>query len=161
MDQNSELRNHLVKVLTWSDAHVDFDKAVNGVPPSVQGVRPQSMPYSPWELLEHLRLAQRDILDFCRDPAYSAPTWPAGYWPATQAPPTPEAWDQSVAEFQADRKALCDFISDASLDLFAQISHGDGQTYLREALLAADHTAYHVGEMVAVRRSLGVWKSDA
>jgi hypothetical protein len=160
MDQNSELRNYLVKVLTWSEAHVDFDKAVHGVPSSVQGIRPQSMPYSPWELLEHLRLAQRDILDFCRDPAYSAPTWPAGYWPAAPAPPTPEAWDQSVAEFQADREALCAFISDPSLDLFSQIPRGDGKTYLREALLLADHTAYHVGEMVAVRRSLGVWKTN-
>jgi len=161
MDQNSELRNHLVKLLTWNDAHVDFDKAVHGVPPSVQGGRPQSMPYSPWELLEHLRLAQRDILDFCRDPAYAAPKFPAGYWPGAEAPPTPEAWDQSVAEFRADREALCDFISDPSLDLFSQIAHGDGQTYLREALLAADHTAYHVGEMIAVRRMLGVWKTQA
>jgi len=161
MDQNSELRKHLVKLLTWHDAHVDFDDAVHGVPPLVQGVRPQSMPYSPWELLEHLRLAQRDILDFCRDPAYLAPNFPAGYWPGAEAPPTPEAWDQSVAEFRADREALCDLISDPSIDLFSQIPHGDGQTYLREALLAADHTTYHVGEMIAVRRMLGVWKTQA
>jgi hypothetical protein len=89
-----------------------------------------------------------------------APNFPAGYWPGVEAPPTPEAWDQSVSEFRADRKALCDFISDPSLDLFSQIPHGDGQTYLREALLAADHAAYHVGELVAVRRILGVWKTQ-
>jgi DinB superfamily len=157
-EQNAMLREQLVKLLAWQDAHVNFDDAIQDVPPDMQGVRPKGMPYSVWELLEHMRLAQRDILDFCRDPAYKAQKWPDDYWPKHTSPPTPESWQQSVAAFRADRDALAWLVSDSSVDLYAKIPHGEGQTYLREALLVADHSAYHIGEIVAVRRLLGIWK---
>ena len=158
MEQSNILREQLVKLLGWQDAHVNFDDAVEGIPPQQQGVRPEGLPYSMWELLEHMRLTQRDILDFCRDPAYKAPEWPEGYWPKAPIPPTPDAWQESVAAFRADRDAFAWLIADPTLDLYAKIPHGEGQTYLREAVLVADHSAYHIGEFVAVRRLLGVWR---
>jgi hypothetical protein len=158
MLQTDMLREQLIKLLGWQDAHVNFDDAVEGIPPQFQGVPPDRLPYSLWQLLEHMRLTQRDILDFCLDPAYEAPKWPDDYWPKSTIPPTPEAWQESVAAFRADREALERLIADPTLDLHEKIPHGEGQTYLREVLLVADHNAYHVGELVAVRRLLGVWK---
>ena len=152
------LRAHLRRLLDWQDAHAGFDAAVDGVPPRLRGVRPEGSAHSPWELLEHLRLTQADILDFCRNPAYAERTWPDDYWPRGPAPPTPAAWDESVAAFRRDRAALQQLAADTSLDLFATIPHGTGQTYLRELLLVADHNAYHLGQLVAVRRQLGAWK---
>jgi hypothetical protein len=152
------LREQFIKLLGWQDAHVNFDSAVEGIPTPLQGVRPEGLPYSLWQLLEHMRLTQRDIVDFCRDPAYKAPKWPDAYWPKGAVPPTPEAWEESVAAFRADRKWLERLVDDPTLDLYAKIPHGEGQTYLREVLLVADHNAYHLGEFVAVRRLLGVWK---
>ena len=158
MEQNEMLREQLIKLLGWQDAHVNFDDAVEGIPAQSHGVRPEGLPYSPWQLLEHIRLTQRDILDFCRDPSYEAPKWPDDYWPTSTIPPTQEAWQESVTAYGADREALQELIADPELDLYAKIPHGEGQTYLREVLLVADHSAYHVGELVAVRRLLGVWK---
>ncbi len=159
MNQDQALRRHLTQLLDWHDAHVDFDAVVADIPVEMQGVRPQQLPYSLWQLLEHLRLTQRDILEFCRNPQYKQPKWPDEYWPdADAAPPTSEVWSQSVAGFQADRQALTAMIGDPALDLFVEIPHGEGQTYLREVLLAADHNAYHLGEMVALRRLLGIWR---
>ncbi|MCM3901825.1 MAG: DinB family protein [Pyrinomonadaceae bacterium] len=158
MEQSDILREQLVKLLGWQDAHVNFDDAVEGISPQKQGVRPEGLPYSPWELLEHMRLTQRDILDFCRGPAYEAPQWPEGYWPKSSVPPTPQAWQESVAAFRVDRDALAWLAADPMLDLYAKIPHGEGQTYLREVLLVADHSAYHVGELVAVRRLLRIWR---
>jgi hypothetical protein len=158
MEHNDMLREQLVKLLGWEDAHVNLEAAVEGIPPQVHGARPEGLPYSPWQLLEHLRLTQRDILDFCRDPAYKAPKWPDDYWPKSAIPPTSESWQESVTAFLADREAFVVFITDPRLDLYAKIPHGEGQTYLREVVLVADHSAYHVGELVAVRRLLGVWK---
>jgi len=152
------LREQLIKLLDWQDAHVNFDVAVEGIPPPLQGVRAEGLPYSAWELLEHIRLTQSDILNFCQNPAYEAPKWPDEYWPKSTAPPGPDDWQQSVTAFRADRQALQNLIADPALDLYAEISHGEGQTYLREVLLVADHSAYHVGELVAVRRLLGIWK---
>lgn len=157
-DQIETLRSQLVKLLDWGDAHVDFDAAINGLPVSLRGERPIGLPYSAWQLLEHMRIAQRDILDFCRDSDYRQPKWPDDYWPGTEAPPSPEAWEESVAAFRADREALKRLIADPALDLLGRVPNGDGQTYLREALLVADHSAYHLGELVAVRRLLGAWK---
>ena len=151
------LRDHLVRLLGWHDAHVDFDAAVGGLPPELRGTRPQGLPYSPWELLEHLRITQLDILDFCRNPAYSELEWPREYWPASPEPPSAEAWESSVAACREDREALARLARDGAVDLYARIPHGSGQTYLRELLLVADHNAYHVGELVAVRRLLGAW----
>ena len=158
MDQNDSLREQLIKLLDWQDAHVNFDAAVEGIPPAFQGVRPEGLPYSPWELLEHMRLTQNDILNFCRDSSYKAPNWPDEYWPKATSPPTPNDWQESINTFRADRKSLQNLAADPALDLYAKIPHGEGQTYLREVLLAADHSAYHLGELIAVRRLLGIWK---
>ncbi|HEU0013292.1 MAG TPA: DinB family protein [Longimicrobium sp.] len=151
------LREQLAKVLDWEDAHAGFGAAVEGIPPEMRGVRAEGMPHSAWELLEHLRIAQRDILDFCRDPGYTEPSWPADYWPASPAPPSAGAWDASIAAFRADLEAMRALALDASTDLFARIPHGGGQTVLREVLLVADHNAYHVGQLVSLRHALGIW----
>lgn len=158
MDRDESLRAQLRKLLDWQDAHVDFDAAVGGIPPALRGVAPAGLPYSPWQLLEHLRLAQRDILEFCRNPAYVEPS-PEDYWPPSPAPPTPGAWDEGVAGFRRDLEALKRLAVNPDVDLYEPIPHGTGQTYLRELLLVADHNAYHVGQLVAVRRCLGAWPS--
>jgi uncharacterized damage-inducible protein DinB len=151
------LREQLSKLLAWEEAHVGFDKAVDGIPEDLRGKRPPGTPHSPWELLEHLRITQYDILDFCRNPKYEEMEWPADYWPPTAAPPTSSAWDASIEQFRGDRKALQDLARDSRIDLAARIPHGTGQTYLRELMLVADHTAYHVGALIVVRRLLGIW----
>lgn len=157
-DPLAALREHLTKLLDWPDAHADFDKAVADLPPALRGLTPPGLPYSPWQYLEHLRLAQRDILDFCRDRHYAEKKWPDDYWPKTAAPPTPAAWDDSIAAFRADRAALQQLAADPAVDLFAAVPNGKGQTFLREILLAADHTAYHLGQLIAARRVLGAWE---
>ncbi|HEX6105854.1 MAG TPA: DinB family protein [Gemmatimonadales bacterium] len=151
------LRAQLAAVLDWRDAHADFEAAVEGLPPALRGRTPEGLPYSPWQLLEHLRLAQHDILDFCRNPDYREMRWPEDYWPAAAEPPSAAAWDESVAAFRRDREALQALARDQGTDPFAPIPHGDGQTYLRELLLVADHNAYHVGQLILVRRLLGAW----
>jgi DinB superfamily len=146
------------KVLNWGDAHVDWKSALAGVPAKARGAKSKGAPYSVWELLEHARLAQRDILEFCRNPKYVAPEWPSGYWPKTPAPPSATAWDKSVREFFRDLKEMQDMVADPATDLYAPIPWGDGQTILREALLLADHNAYHLGQIVLMRRLVGAWK---
>jgi uncharacterized damage-inducible protein DinB len=157
LNPDQSLRAQLRKILNWEDAHVGFDAAVRGIPLDLRGVAPKGIPHSPWQLLEHMRRTQRDILDFCRNPSYEEPP-PEDYWPPSAAPPSAKAWEESVAAVQRDRAALEELAEDVSIDLFARIPHGTGQTYLRELLLVADHNAYHVGQLVAVRRSLGAWK---
>ena len=157
-DPTAVLREQLAKLLDWEDAHAGFDKAVADLPPALRGVTPPGLPYSPWQYLEHVRLAQRDILDFCRDPDYAAKKWPDDYWPKQAAPPTAAAWDESAAAFRADRAALQRLAADPAVDLFARLPNGKGQTFLREILLAADHTAYHLGQLIAARRVLGAWE---
>jgi hypothetical protein len=159
MESTDPLRLQLQKLLDWQDAHVPFDTAIAGIPPELRGARPPEIPYSPWQLLEHLRRTQYDILDFCQNPNYVERKWPDDYWPETVAPPNAQAWADSVAAFTRDREALKRLCVESSIDLFAQIPHGDGQTYLREILLVADHNAYHVGELVLLRRHLGIWKT--
>jgi uncharacterized damage-inducible protein DinB len=156
---DSALRAQLARLLDWEDAHLSFDAAVEEVPPKLRGAAPAGLPYSPWQLIEHLRLTQHDILDFCRNPNYRELHWPDDYWPASAAPPKPADWDESIAQFRRDRAALQSLASDSKIDLFARIPHGSGQTYLRELLLVADHSAYHVGQLVTVRRALGAWTS--
>jgi len=155
-----ELREHLKRVLTWNDAHVGFDLAVKGLAPALRGRVPKGFPYSAWQLVEHLRLAQHDILDFCVNPDYRALRWPEDYWPAEPAPPNARACGASLRAVRADRASLVTLAMDSSIDLFARIPYGSGQTYLRELLLVADHNAYHVGELVALRRLMGAWKSS-
>ena len=152
------LRKHLLELLRGGSAHLTFDAAVEGLPADQRGVRPEGAAHSPWEVLEHLRIAQWDILEFSRDPAHVSPDWPAGYWPATPEPPDPEAWDRAAEAFRRDLAALQALVEDPASDLFTPFPWGRGQTLLREALLVADHNAYHLGEMVVVRRLLGGWK---
>ena len=155
MNDDRPLRDHLVKLLDWDHAHVRFDDAVKDFPPELRGRRPAGGPHSPWELLEHLRIAQWDILEFTRDARHVSPAFPAGYWPASEAPPAESAWDESVAAFRADLRAMVSLVADPAVDLYGKIPHGDGQTVLREILLVADHNAYHVGQLMMVRRLLG------
>jgi len=155
--KDKPFRAQLKKFLGWEDAHAGFDAAVEGIGPAHQGTAPPGLPFSPWQLLEHLRICQFDILDFCRNAAYQERSWPKDYWPSSPKPPSPSAWEDSIAAFRRDRAALQALAEDDSLDLFARIPHGSGQTYLREILLVADHNAYHVGQLVLVRRGLGIW----
>jgi hypothetical protein len=157
MNEDSVLRKQLVDLLRGGNAHVDFEKAIAGLPAKLRGARVASLPYSAWGLLEHLRLAQWDILEFVRNPKHVSPKWPEGYWPKDDAPADSAAWDASVAAFRHDLNALQALVKNPATNLSAPIPHGDGQTILREALLAADHNAYHLGEMVALRRLLGAW----
>jgi hypothetical protein len=159
-DSERALRDHLSRLLGWRDAHADFDAAVEGLAAEKQGIRPGGLPHSPWELLEHLRITQADILEFCRSAKYQEKRWPEDYWPASPAPADAGAWDRSAAEYRADREALQSLAADTEIDLLATIPWGDGQTYLRELLLVADHTAYHVGQLVLVRRALGAWPTE-
>lgn len=160
VSQTDPLRRQLSSLLDWEDAHAGFEKALEGIPAKLRGMAPDRLPYTPWQLLEHLRLTQRDILEFCRNPGYTEPEWPRDYWPASAAPPTEKAWRESIRDFLADRDAMKRLALDASVDLFGPIAHGSGQTILRELLLLADHNAYHLGELVVVRRCLGIWGSQ-
>jgi hypothetical protein len=157
MANDAALREHLVDLLTKANAHATFDDAVKNLPVELRGKVPKGAEHSPWQLLEHLRIAQGDILEFSRDAQHKSPKWPDEYWPAKPVPPDEKAWDTSVREFRRDLKAMCALVSDEKTDLYAKIPHGDGQTILREALLIADHNAYHVGQLVLVRRLLGAW----
>jgi hypothetical protein len=148
------LRKHLLDLLRMKGAHLDFDAAVAGFPIELRGAKPKGAPHTPWQLLEHLRIAQWDILDFSRNPAYREMKWPDDYWPKTPAPPDGAAWDESVEQFRQDLKALEELIADPGVDLTARIPHGTGQTVLREAFLVADHNSYHVGQLVLVRKML-------
>jgi hypothetical protein len=158
--KDKPLREHLGELLTGGHAHVDLKTALTGIPPKLRGVRPPGAAYSIWELLEHMRIAQWDILEFSRDAKHVSPDWPAGYWPKTQAPGNAKAWDASVKSFARDLAAMKKLVANPRTDLFARIPHGTGQTILREALLVADHNAYHLGQIVIVRRLLGAWKKD-
>ena len=149
-------REHLVNLLHGRGAHVPFERAVADVPEDRRGVVPEGTAASLWQQLEHLRIAQWDILEFSRDPSHMSPEWPDGYWPAAAAPPQ-GAWQSSVAEFLADRAAIVELVADPQADLYAAFAHGTGQTLLREALVVADHNSYHVGQIVLLRRLLGCW----
>ncbi len=155
---NGQLRGYVVRMLDWEDAHVSWDNAVKDLAPELRGIRPEGSPRSVWELSEHIRIAQHDILSFCIEPAYRAPKWPDDYWPKSQKPPNPHAWDEHVQAMIRDREAMKELALDNHIDLFAKIPHGKGQTYLRELLLVADHASYHVGQIVDVRRRLGAWR---
>ena len=152
------LRQHLLELLAGGSAHAKFDDVIKGLPPKLRGAKPPKFPHSPWMLLEHLRLAQWDILEFSRNSKHVSPPWPAGYWPKTQAPPNATAWTKSMQRFRRDGKAMEKLVANPKTDLVAPIPWGDGQTILREALLVADHNAYHLAQLVDVRRLLGAWK---
>jgi uncharacterized damage-inducible protein DinB len=148
------LRKHLASLLDMKGAHVGLDKALSGFPVELRGVKPAGAPHSAWQLLEHMRLAQEDILDFSRNPKYTEKTFPDDYWPAAEAPPSEKAWDQSIAQFQKDLKEMQELIADTKLDLLVKLPHGTGQTLLREAMLVADHNSYHLGQLMFLRKML-------
>jgi len=158
MENDAALRQHLVNLLTKAEAHVDFESATKDFPEHLRGVTPQGGDHSAWEFLEHIRYTQHDILDFSTNPDYKEAKWPDDYWPKRTAPLNDEAWEESIAAYRKDLKALCALVQDKETNLFAKIPHGDGQTILREAMLTADHTSYHVGQIVLVRKLLGCWK---
>lgn len=157
MPDESALREHLLALLEKENAHAGFEKAVKNMPYELQGKRPQGSAHSPWEILEHMRIAQWDILEFIRDPEHVSPEFPKGYWPSTPNPPDAKAWETSVKKFRADQESIKELVRTEATDLFAAIPNGDGQTILREALLVADHNAYHLGELILLRRLLGTW----
>jgi len=157
MSSTDTIREHLAEFLDWRSAHADFDAAVAGLPPTHRGTVPAQLPYSPWQLVEHIRLAQADILAFCTRPDYEEAAWPEDYWPPAEAPPDTSAWDESVEAFHHDLESLRAIVKDPDRDLLAPVPAGTGQTLLREILLVADHTAYHVGQLIVVRRLLGSW----
>lgn len=151
------MRAQLAKALDWGEAHADFDKAVKDFPRHLRGRRVRGLPYTAWQLLEHMRIAQHDILDFSTNPDYVERVFPDDYWPAASAPPDAKAWDRSIAAFRRDRATLQQLAGDAKVSLAKKIPHGSGQTYLREVLLVIDHNAYHTAELVMLRRLLGTW----
>jgi len=155
---DTSLRKHLLELLGGGSAHLQFDAAIGRLPARLRGVKPAGLDFTAWRLLEHLRIAQWDILEFSRNPKHVSPEFPAGYWPQGDAPPNDAAWKKSLAGFRADLKAMQKLVENPATDLFAPIPHGEGQTILREALLVADHNAYHLGQLVMLCRLLGAWK---
>jgi hypothetical protein len=156
-DPNQALRDHLLALLKGGQAHATFDDAIKDLPTKLRGATPENFPHSPWMLLEHLRITQHDILEFSRNENHESPKWPDGYWPKEAAPASAAAWDKSAKQFRADLNAMQDLVVNYKTDLFAKIPWGDGQTILREGLLLADHNAYHIAQVVDVRRLLGAW----
>jgi uncharacterized damage-inducible protein DinB len=152
------LREQLIQLLTAGHAHTTFDQAIKNFPHEKIGVRPPGAPHSAWELLEHMRIAQNDILRFSQSADYVSPKWPEGYWPDAPAPRRKAQWDESIRAFREDRAAFEALLRDPARDLYKRLPWGEGQTLLREALLIADHNAYHLGQLVLVRRLLGVWE---
>ena len=153
----TSLQKQLVWLLREGHAHAGFESAIRGLPVKAHGAKVKGVPHTAWQLLEHMRLAQWDILEFSRDPKHVSPDFPSGYWPKTAAPPSVAAWERSVRTFRADLRAMERLVANPKSDLFARIPHGQGQTILREALLVADHNAYHLGQMVMLRKLLGIW----
>lgn len=159
MIMNKTVAEHIAKVLDWQNAHARFDAIVAKIPADARGKRPKDLPYSPWQLVEHMRLAQRDILDFCIDPDYQEKEWPRDYWPTDPEPPTPDAWDHCVRAFRKDLAHLQGLATDPDVGLLSTVANDSEVTYLRELLLVVDHNAYHLGQLVVVARLLGVWGS--
>jgi DinB superfamily len=158
MDPIQSLRTEVDRLLSGKGAHADFDAAVVDFPAKLRGVKPEGAAHSAWQVLEHIRIAQWDMLEFSRDAKHVSPEWPEGYWPKEAAPGNAAAWDTSVKAFHHDLEAMRKLVADPKSDLFTPFAHGDGQTLLREAMQMADHNAYHVGELVLLRRMLGAWK---
>jgi len=157
-DPHRTLRDHVRNLLAGGHAHLPFKDAVADWPRALRGAKPSGQPFTPWRLLEHIRITQWDIVEFTKSARHVSPKWPSGYWPSTDEPPDEAAWDQSVAQVERDRRAMERIVLNRKTDLFARIPHGTGQTVLREALLVADHTAYHVGQLVLLKRLLGVYR---
>jgi uncharacterized damage-inducible protein DinB len=158
MTEDAPYRELLARLLAWEDAHVGYDAVVADIPPNLRGKLAPGLPHSAWQLVEHLRITQHDILNFCRHPNYEELVWPRDYWPASPEPPSEAAWKESLTAFRRDREALQKLATETTIDLTARIPHGSGQTYARELVLVSDHTSYHVGQLVLLRRALGIWR---
>src|SRR5216117_4463824 len=158
-DVHRALRDHVVALLRTGHAHLGFEDVVADWPAALRGAKPPGQPFTPWRILEHIRISQWDIVEFTKSAKHVSPEWPAGYWPASDAPPDAGAWDTSVAQVKRDLQAMRRLVRDPATDLFARLPHGTGQTVLREALVLADHNAYHLGQLVLLRRLLGAWKT--
>jgi DinB superfamily len=155
MDHLHDLKNHLLSLLDSENAHINFDDAIKNFPAELRGLKPKGAPHSPWQLLEHMRIAQWDILEFSRDAKHVSPKWPRGYWPQSAAPLNEAAWKQSIAQFHKDLQEMKKLLNDAGEEqLYAPIPHGEGQTLLREVLLVADHNSYHLGQLMYARKTL-------
>ncbi len=157
---DTALREHVLYLLDGGGAHVDFETAVAELPVELRGAKATNVPHSPWRLIEHMRICQWDILEFSTNPKHISPDFPDGYWPEDDVPPDDLAWDRSLSQFRDDLEAMRQLVGDKATDLFAKIPNGEGQTILREALLVADHNAYHLGQLVIVRRGLNAWRED-
>jgi hypothetical protein len=157
-DQTQILRDHLLELLKGGHGHATFDKAIEGLPANLRGAKAPGLPHTAWQLVEHLRIAQWDILEFSRDKNHVSPDWPKGYWPETATPPDEAAWEKSLESFRRNLQAMQDLVADPKTDLYTKLPWGDGQTVLREAMLVADHNAYHVAQIVSVRQVLGAWE---
>lgn len=157
--KNSAMQQHVINLLNFEGAHVGFDEAVRGLGAQLRGKKVKGFPHSAWQLVEHMRIAQRDILEFSRDANHVSPKWPEGYWPESPASANEAAWKKSLAAFRHDLDEMKTLVKEADeQQLCALIPHGDGQTLLREALLVADHNSYHLGQLVMLRKMLGAWK---
>ncbi len=154
MTNDSAFRKQLVTAISGRESHIDFDSAVKDFPSRDRGAKPGGAPHSAWQLLEHMRIAQHDILEFSRNSNHKSPPWPEGYWPESEAPPNPEAWDSSVKAFKHDARELDKLVEDARQDLMKPFAHGEGQNLLREALLVATHNSYHLGQLVFLKKML-------
>jgi len=152
------IRDQLLELLKGGGAHLTFDDAVADLPKNLRGAKPPGQPHTPWRLVEHMRITQWDILQFSTNAKHVSPKWPEEYWPPDDAPPRATDWDKTIKQFRADNKAMRKLVADPKRDLLAPIPHGTGQTLFREAMLVADHTAYHLGQLVILRRILGAWK---
>jgi uncharacterized damage-inducible protein DinB len=158
MKNGKDWRVIVASSLAWEEGHASLDSAVKDLPAALRGKRPERYPHSLWELVEHIRITQRDLLDFAQNADYTEKLeWPKDYWPASPEPPNSAAWDQSIADYKRDREAFARFTAETNVDLTSRIPHGKGQTYLRTILLAVDHASYHVGQIVSVRRLLSAW----
>ena len=157
-NHDQPLRDHLLELLKGGHAHLTFEKALADLPADLRGRKAPGLPHTIWQLLEHLRLAQWDIVEFSRDANHVSPSWPEGYWPKTEAPPDAAAWDRCLESFHRDLQTMRDLVADPKTDLYARLPWGDGQTVLREAMMLADHNAYHLGQIVSVRQALGAWE---
>ncbi|MCK8494990.1 DinB family protein [Spirosoma sp. RP8] len=153
------LRKQLITLLRKSEAHQSFDDAIKNLPTDLRGVKPDNLPYSIWQLVDHIRIAQWDILEFSRDPNHQSPDWPEGYWTKELQPSDEAAWERALNQIRQDRDAFIDLLNDPERDLYEPFAYGQGQNLLREALLIADHSAYHVGEIIIIRRLLNAWQS--
>lgn len=157
--QDQALRRHLTDLLRGGNAHASLEKAISDLPGPFRSIKPDKLPYSIWKLLEHIRITQLDILEFSRNAAHRSPHWPDEYWPREDGPSDEEAWQRCLQQIQQDKEAFITLLNDSQNDLYAPFPHGDGQTLLREALLIADHTSYHAGQIIVVRRLLGAWQN--